>query len=148
MNRKSIAVAALALVISNTAFADEAYWKIPPDSMLVAVPFSDFQRALWSHVQLTAIQNVAWVEVATSDGRCSSAFTADQPAIRQQLAAGAVIPPSSDATLSDLRALYADYYLHNATAFCNFAREQFGPSGKKQYELKSNSSPMLSVRQK
>jgi hypothetical protein len=113
--------------------------------MLIAVPFGSFQRALWQHVQLRAIQNVAWVEVAASDGRCSSAFTANPAAIRDELQAAGVIPPSSEGTRSDLRAFYADYYLHNEAAFCNFAREQFGPNGKKQDEFKKNSSPMLNI---
>ena len=138
-------VAVLALLTSSSAFADKAYWSGTPDQMLKAAPFSSFQRALWVHVQLRAMQNVAWVDVATTDGRCSSAFKADPAAMRAVLQAGAVIPPSGDATLSDLRALYADYYLHNQVAFCDFAREQFGPNGKQQDEFQKNSRPMLTI---
>jgi hypothetical protein len=142
---RRLMLAALAVLMTSGAFADEAYWKIPPDGMLTAVPFGSFQRALWGHSQLIAIQNVAWVEVATSDGRCSSAFKANPAAIRELLAAAAVQPSSDDTTRSNLRTFYADYYLHNEAAFCDFAREQFGPNGKKQDEFKKNSRAMLDI---
>lgn len=138
-------VAVLALLISSGAFADEAYLKGTPDQMLKSAPFSPFQRALWAHVQLRAMQNVAWVEVATTDGRCSSAFRADPAALRAVLGAGAVVPPSGDQTLSDLRDLFADYYLHNKAVFCDYAREQFGPNGKQVDEFQNNSRPMLNL---
>lgn len=144
MKRKLI-LAALALLMTGSAFADEAYWKGTPDQMLTAAPFDPVQRGLWAHPQLLAMQYTAWVDVATTDGRCSSAFKADPAAIRATLRAGAVVPPSGDGILSSLRTYYADYYLHNQAAFCDFARAQFGPNGKKQDEFTSNSRPMLNI---
>jgi hypothetical protein len=146
--KRRLILAALALFISGSAFADEAYWRIPPGGMLTAVAFDPFQRGVWVHPQLLAMQYVAWVEVATSDGRCSSAFKADPAAVRDVLQAGGVVPPSGDGTLSSLRAFYADCYLHNQAAFCDFAREQFGPNGKKKDEFKKNSRPMLTTSSK
>jgi hypothetical protein len=145
MMKRKLILAALTLLVTSGAFADEVYWKIPPDAMLVAVPFDPFQRGVWVHSQLTAIQNVAWVEVAASDGRCSSAFEANPAAIRDELAAAAVITPSEEGTRSTLRGFYADYYIHNEVAFCDFAREQFGPHGNKQDEFKKNSRPMIDI---
>jgi hypothetical protein len=95
------------------------------------------------HIQIVAMQHVAWVEVATSGGRCSS-LKANSKGIREVLLSGGVYDQQA-VERSHLRAEYAEYYQHNPAIFCNFAREQFGPNGKKRDEFRSNGTPMIDV---
>jgi hypothetical protein len=115
---------------------DKPVWHVPPSTALGgACPFDcSFADATLYRLQRMAMQNVAWVEVATSDGRCSSAFKAIPRAMRKVLDEGGAY---DDRTFdrSKLRTAYADYYDHNnnQAAFCDFTREEFGPNAKNSF---------------
>jgi hypothetical protein len=131
--------------------ATKAFISSTPEAALKLASPSDeisLRDDIWAttyyRLQRIAMQHVAWAEVASSEGRCSSAFKINPEAVRKNLLVGGL---SDSLTLdrSNLRRKYAEYHQSNPNIFCNFAREQFGPNGKKEHALRADVGPLIDI---
>jgi hypothetical protein len=116
-----------------------------PDPSDGATLLGDIWASREYHVQRIAMQNVAWAEVASSNGRCNPAFRLNSSAVRKSLLAGGHGDESLALDRSRLRRKYETYYQKNLKIFCSFARDQFGPNGKKEHALRSDVGPLIEI---
>jgi len=96
--------------------------------------------AVYSPRQREIMQNVTWVKIATSNGRCDSAFKITPGAIRKAvndygLDSGGFDPEGE--TISILRAAYIAYYdiPKNQETFCKYTLEHFGPTSEYEHMI-------------
>jgi hypothetical protein len=113
-----------------------AWSTVPPDVMLGYVPDPFITKQAYNRLQIMAMQNITWVRVASSDGRCDSALKIAPGAIRKMVNEYTLVDESTGSTtMAELRAIYVAYYdiKSHQEAFCKFTLERFGPTSKYEH---------------